>query len=317
VNLKRLNEIGTIMSNKGTYDDQISDVRAEVIVAMLLREKNIKSDQLVVSNKGVHKRSFSNDIHRIDENHFMSGGYQFLVQLNRDGIYDVIPEAFFHPSRNNEKGSNQARVMSEQYKRRRNEEKEARDFFAPIENEFFLQRVNIENTEVQALSKLHQYDLSLPFFGLNSRDKLMPDYLCRKWAALLPYVSEITGNMEYLKQCAEFFLEQKVELVNRPSKISQKDFDSSKMGSSILGEDMLLGDCFNACFKHIELLVKEIPSSKALLYIPGQAYARFIDIFIEVFTPLNVDFTWRAEVLNTEPWTLGEDACRLSFTTTI
>jgi len=305
------------MSNKDTYHDQVSDVRAEVIVAMLLREQHIKDEQLVVSNKGHHKRSFSNDIHKIDGNHFMSDGYQLQVQLNRDGLYDAIPEAFFHQREHAVTGYNQARLMSEQYKRQKAEEKEARDFFAPIENEIFLQRVNIERKELDALSKLNQYDLSLPFFGLNNLDASMPEHMCRKWVALLPYVSEITGDMERIRQCAEFFLEEKVQLVNLPSKITSGTAQSCKMGDCILGNNMLLGNSFDACFEHVELLIKQIPRNKVEFYTPGQTYARFIDLFIEVFTPLHIDFTWRVDVLNTGDWRLGDDACRLNFTTTI
>lgn len=305
------------MSNRVTCKDQVSDVRAEVLVAMLLREKNIKADHIAVSNKGAHKRTFSNDIHKIDRNYFRSDGYQFLIQLNRDGVYDAIPEAFFHLQGQDENGCDQARLMSDQYKRHKSEEKEARDFFAPIENEIFLQRVGIENAEVKALYKLHEYDLSLPFFGLNSIDESMPDHLCRKWVALLPYISEITGDLEQIRQCAEFFLEEKVQLLKSSPKLTREDTKSSRVGDCILGGDMLLGNCFDACFTRVELLVGPISRAEAKLYIPRQINARFLDIFIEAFTPLNIDFTWRVKVLNTGDWVLGNDECRLNFTTTI
>lgn len=305
------------MSNKVTCKDQVSDVRAEVLVAMLLRDKNIKADHVAVSNKGAHKRTFSNDIHKIDKSHSMSDDYRFLIQLNRDGVYDAIPEAFFHLQEQVENGYDQARFMSEQYKRHKSEEKEARDFFAPIENEIFLQRVGIENNEVKELYKLHQYDLSLPFFGLNSIDESMPAHLCRKWVALLPYISGITGDLEQIRQCAEFFLEEGVQFVKAPSKLTREETRNSRIGDCILGGDMLLGNCFDACFTHIELIVGPVSRSKAKHYTPNQTYARFIDIFLEVFTPMSIDFTWRVEVENTGDWILGEDEYRLNFTTTI
>ena len=305
------------MPHRNKYYNQTSDIRAEVIVAMLLREHQIRDDQLVVKNKGNHKRSFSHDIHKIGGSRTILDGHHFQVQLNRDGIYDMIPEAFFHQKKQGAASSSPVQLMTEEYKRQKAEEKEARNFFAPIENEIFLQRVEIERKEVEVLSKLNQYDLSIPFFGLNSLDSSMPEELCRKWIALLPYVSDITGNSEQIRQCAEFFLEEKVQLLSLPSKQNQANSLSSKVGDCVLGGDMLLGDCFNPCFKHVELLIGPISPSKAIQYTPNQTYARFIDLFIEVFTPMSVDFTWRVEVMKTSDWVLGEDEYRLNFTTTI
>ena len=57
---------------------------------------------------------------------------QLVFELNKEGLYDMLPEAVVHDQGNRKKGD----TSHDDFKEQRRQEKNARKFFSPIENEF-------------------------------------------------------------------------------------------------------------------------------------------------------------------------------------
>ena len=116
-------------------------LKAEALCAALL-EHGYAFDDLILKRLGTFKRSFSNDIEAVSARADNTEG-RLEISLNRDSLYDRLPEGLFHQPRG--KGSGAAVTeMVKEFRRYREEEKEARKFFQPIEQEIFRYSVAVE-----------------------------------------------------------------------------------------------------------------------------------------------------------------------------
>ena len=123
------------------YEELISvfhDIRAEVIVSEILESSEAELSDFTIHNSSNFKRPFRRDI--LDHKNSLSSINDYTLNLNltRNGIYDSLPEGVFHDS-----SSAAFKGLSYQKKRekQKNEEKEARKFFQPIED-FLIFRTN-------------------------------------------------------------------------------------------------------------------------------------------------------------------------------
>ena len=141
------------------YADQLtrlrSDVRLEVILAELYFEGFDPKKDLLVHPVGLFERSYRKDIGepRVGNPDVYGEGDASIdpdrraylnIKVNRDGLYDYLPEGLFHQPSN--EASNQKEVfddIDEQARRQRG----ARQFFQPIEQEFYLQGLLMELEE--------------------------------------------------------------------------------------------------------------------------------------------------------------------------
>ena len=73
----------------------VHDLRAEVLMAMFFERYDKEKERFMIAPQGQFKRPFRKDVleaRTVDYNFV-----RFLtVNLSRDGIYDSLPEGFFH-----------------------------------------------------------------------------------------------------------------------------------------------------------------------------------------------------------------------------
>ena len=76
------------------------DIRAEVVLADLI-EYGLNPDDLVMYSMGLSKRTFHRDIESVELLKAIGDRSTKLnVELNREGIYDALPEGLFHQPTN-------------------------------------------------------------------------------------------------------------------------------------------------------------------------------------------------------------------------
>jgi len=101
--------------------------------------------------------------------------------------------------------------MADDSKKLKIEEKEARKFFLPFENEIFFQRVNLELEERNLISQ----------FSDNLFNEIFPDFwkidraLPRKWVSrmvlFLHFAHQLISNQDNVAKCLEVIIEEKSE----------------------------------------------------------------------------------------------------------
>ncbi|HEX8549650.1 MAG TPA: type VI secretion system baseplate subunit TssG [Cytophagaceae bacterium] len=292
-----------------------NDVRTEVLVAELLNE-GLSPDTITILHGGQHKRSYRRDldeayieVNKNNQNHL-------VFKLNRDSIYDSLPESLFHHIAMPQQGST-VKNMVGSYRKRKEEEKQARAFFAPIENEFFFQRAFIELMEqefLEGLNKNNFDDYFLNFFNIPSG---LPADFVKKFAVLLPYCDKIIGNLSITFKSLELILGENVKFEIKDSVIEDID-NACRLSESILGVDLILGTSFFPDESSLTVTIGPIKKENLNDFLEDSPGSKFIQTFYDFFLPASLDIETIFEVRDDAlSFTLGshEENSRLGFTT--
>jgi hypothetical protein len=282
--LSRLDEISQ-------YINQLSfDLKAEMLVA-ILAEQRIDLNEILAAFDGQLKRTWSRDIAWSAVDHLETDDIMLSLHLNRDGVYDALPEVLFHGNYGNEDQS--AKEMAEDSMQMRSEEKETRSFFQPFENEIFLQRVQLAMKENQLFRNLDTQFLTaiIPHFW--RVDQGLPENYVDQLKKLLPLVHQITGDSDLTAQCLEFILKEKVRLCNSDEyqdDATQTDFYySGVLNESLLGINIITGNLDNSFINHLICEIGPIIHPETSEIVKNGMMNRFLDCFYSYFIPFELE----------------------------
>lgn len=163
--------------------------RAEAICAGLI-ESGVELEKITVHAKGGFKKSFSSDV---SEMVATETDCSFEMVVNRDGIYDKLPEGLFHQTRGNSRIRTVQDAVDE-HKRFKEEERQARSFFAPIEQLLFRYQVFVEAEERDALFTLQSGRRDPAWFRFWNFNEPLPEEEAGRMLQLMPYLQFIKGN---------------------------------------------------------------------------------------------------------------------------
>jgi len=273
------------------YVNQLSfDLKAEMLVA-ILAEQRIEPDEVLAACKGNFRRNWSRDINSSSVGNLENGEEKLSLHLNRDGIYDTLPELLFHSILETDNLS--AEEMAKDSMRLKAEEKEIRSFFQPFENEIFLQRVQLALKENQLLKRIYTEFLTgiIPNFWLADSD--LPENYADRLKKILPLVNRITGDFDLTSQCLEYILKEKVEVISSgkdPEEIEESDlFSSGIMGSSLLGIDTVMGNQVSGFLDNLIFSIGPIINNETIELVKNGRMDKFLDCFYGYVIPFELD----------------------------
>ncbi|WP_149274981.1 hypothetical protein [Pareuzebyella sediminis] len=261
------------------------NLKAEILVAEIEENTEVSIEDFVVHNKGTFSRAYRRDVIRFDD---VQHENKITLNLSRNGLYDILPEGLFHRpyvGQGREAYGSRRKMLKK-------EEQDARLFFAPLENEFFYQRVEIEQKE-RAL--IHQFyspgnDFLINFWRL---DKAMPNRYLLKLLKLLPHSDKITGDLEMARGCLEKTLEEKV--VFRKKYVERhghkpEEFQTRLTTGFRLGVDSVLSGVQTKILEPLlEITIGPIPENKIANYFKKNGVMKFIKTFCDFFLPLEFE----------------------------
>lgn len=218
----------------------LDDIRVEVMVANWLENQRATMDSILIKPVGTFLRPYNRDVITVEPAE-ASHKDKVVVQISREGIYDMLPEGLFHEARQKRHRSTGEAI--EETRRYAREERDARHFFLPLEQEFYRQRFWIESTELKFWLHSRQPDnikLLMRFWQLDPADFTQEQSTIL--VSLLPQLHHIVGDMPLTAQCLEAILHEKVRITTTQDK--QVEIDGSLLsvlGEAVLGEDATLG----------------------------------------------------------------------------
>ena len=249
----------------------------------ILESSEAELSDFTIHNSSNFKRPFRRDI--LDHKNSLSSINDYTLNLNltRNGIYDSLPEGVFHDS-----SSAAFKGLSYQKKRekQKNEEKEARKFFQPIENEIFNQYVAIEKTERKLINRFSdiQNKFLLDFWKI---DPSLPSEFVMKLIKLLPYVHKISGNLELTALCLQNIIGEKVEMIKTTVSYSHT---AKAETSHQLGVNMVLEvEESTILCPAVKVHIGPVKSTSIFRFVEGTSWMRFIDLFYEYFLPMEME----------------------------
>lgn len=281
-----------------------NDIRAEVVIADLV-ENGFSADDIIASSKGIFKRRYARDIESTISTELHNGKNLLEVTLNRDSIYDSLPEGLFHEAGN--KSDANPKNTSQGSKRAKQEEKAARDFFLPFENEIFRQNVQIELEERQLLTHFSEKLFDDIYPEIWHIHKQLPRKYIHRLALLLHFAHKIAGHKGLMAKCLETILEEKVEIeIKSNLSISKETIDTTEnesnclLGESKLGVDFVCGDNFADNGKTLEFKIGPLKNTKVPDYLADGPLNKFLNCFYGYFVPIDFDVKSNVYIDKTE-----------------
>lgn len=265
------------------------DIKVEALLSALLAEQPQFANRLLISNKGQFARTYRREILDYEIVDFKSDNLPYLLlNISKDSIYDALPEGIFHYPKSDKIGK-EVTEMTKDYRKQKKEEVDARKFFMPFENEFWINAINrdvVENELLHSLSTVKPFDFFYEFWKL---DKNIPTIFVAKLIKLLPYVYQIVGNLKLTAQCLSYILEEEVEYKEVGYKELSESEQNSLLGETNLGLNMILGSSYMDYSLYIEFKIGAIKNGNSRAYFYNGQIKKFIDLFYEYFLPLEVE----------------------------
>jgi len=260
------------------------DIKAESLLLMALY-MGLETDELLVSCDALFSREYSKDITVSEIKEDARKKQMLQLHLSRTGLYDQLPEGLFFKV-NKLSGTGE---MCEDYKYNKKKEGEIRKFFIPFENDFFIQRLRLEEQEAATLEGLKSGLLNEYFTQFWDLPPQLPKSFAAPFVLLIPYAHQIAGNMELTTHSLEQLLKEKIVITKKYGQEVYVGADRSPaVGNGILGLDFICGDTFYEDSAVLEIAVGPLKNSEITEYLEGGQRKILIDTFASFFIPAGV-----------------------------
>lgn len=246
-----------------------SDFRAEVILANWQEEG--LDFQTIIRPRGLSARNYDRDILRAKYNIKQD---LFFLDLNRRGLYDTLPESFFHqPGIGKARNREQATEMAKHSRAQRREEEEARKFFLPLEQRLYRARLELELAERKALTGFVDPDFLKVFIefwdipaDLSEVSEAQKALLCY----LLPLAHQVVGNPHATVQLLEIILQVPVQWITVEANEARvaDSVPPATLGTVNLGMDFILGDVSVVAHPMVIMRVGPVAEADIAAYLP-------------------------------------------------
>ncbi len=265
------------------------DIKVEALISALVSEQPRFINHFLVSNKGQFARTYRREILGFELVDFKSDSLPYLLlNVSKDSIYDMLPEGLFHYPKSDKVGK-EIEEMTKDYRRQKKEESDARNFFMPFENEFWInaiQRDSFENDFLRSLNATQPVSFFYDFWKL---DKNIPIVFLSKLIKILPYAYKIVGDLELTAKCLSYILEEEVEYEEIGYKELSESEQNSLLGETNLGINMILGSSYMDYSLYVEFRIGAIKNGNSASYFYDGEAKKIIDLFYEYFLPLEVE----------------------------
>ena len=257
----------------------------EVVCAGLLQ--NVSMEHIKTTHTGSSRKSFSYDIEKIEMETYRDTT-EFHIHLNRNSIYDLLPEGLFHQTLGSNRVKNVKDAVTE-HKRFKEEEKQARKFFAPIEQMLFRYRVHSELTETDALSDIQNGKLNDSFYRFWRVDKKLGKAETDRMLQLLPYCHFIKGDLDSTTTALSYIINKPVS-VSQDSRLNEATLENPRqLSNTSLGIDTVLGNGLKEQLLYWIFTIQEVDNRDMGDYTEGGRLFKLLQRFTEIFIPLEVD----------------------------
>ncbi len=267
------------------------DIRAEYLIAGMLAD-GVPLRDIMVSFDGNLKRKWSSDICHAGIERYENGEEILNIHLNRQGIYDVLPEALFHEFFDNRNANGED--MAKESMKIKTVEKYARLFFRPFEHEIFLHNLFVVNKENQEFENLHSGLLSGLISDFWKNDGIPAEYAA-KFCKYLPLAYKIIGDYELTALCLESLLDEKVTIRLSDDEDITTFADTRhrslnvRLGNMRLGYDMIAGERVTGFVGKLIVTIGPVMKNKIKDFFDKGKAGLLLKSFYSYFFPAELD----------------------------
>lgn len=264
------------------------DLRVEVILAEMLSD-DVSMDEIEVISNSVFLRNFHHDVERVDEAEYIASRKKRLrFVVNRDGLYDSLPEDAIHQSSERTPYYDKDKMMGE-IKLQQKREKAARNFFLPYEQEFFRLRVKLEMEERRFMFANSGHVDNSVLGQLWEFSGLFDDEQKSKLGALMPAMHQLAGKKEICSFLASQISGDEIE-IKEGQQAWERLADDPQLGEdTTLGKNFFLGGKFQSMEPADVWNIKVTDTATLTDYMPGGKKAEMHRFLSNLMTPMEND----------------------------
>lgn len=265
-----------------------TDFRSEVIIASLI-EQGMDPESIQIVREGTDRRNFSKDIEEISR-HYSVEDLQdyFCVKVNREGMYDMLPEGIFHQSVHR-RGEPDKEDLIDEIKVHREEEFFARKFFHLFEQAADKMLVDAYFHETKYDRKTtHREFVTLfePYWPvlkeLNQKQAVF-------FMHIIPVLHKIRTDFRAVEEAFSLILSVPVRItqVSLPAKKAERYFESQLNGHRT-GTDFVLGNTFDDGELDLKLTVGPVSALRMRDFLETAQGYRILEELCDLFLPVNL-----------------------------
>lgn len=267
------------------------DLKSEIIFQALL-EKNIDDLDIALKFNGTFFRRFSKDKMNISFDPVNDDIVN--IDLSRNGFYDILPESICHNFSEREHGED----VVKEFKNRKREEKEARFFFNPIENELFRFRHQIEKYESDFFSKLNSNGIAdIIKIVMAVEDKIPDSLIIKIFYALLKYNQNNEQSVDNVVLILEEIIDEKVKYRISNIKLEHTHDIEETSKELIMGINTTLASSQKIFLKRYDFEIGPLKNSENLEnFFENHVMETFITTFFNLFLPFHIQFNFEIKL---------------------
>lgn len=277
-------------------------LNAEAFCAAII-ENGVDFDNIEVFYEGGFRQTYRNDIEQVKYEYEGDPDAVMQLNLNRNGIYDNLPEGLFHQSKGTARTASTRDMISE-HRQYKEEERLARKFFKPLQQELFKAGVAQEAEERRLLFASLVGDVPDSFFTFWNIGRHLPIAPATMLIRVLPFARHIKGNKTLTAKTLALVLNKPVQVTEI---IKQEQYTGTQQNFFECGKDALLG--INTITGHTvhepslcwQFTIGGLETEEVENYVPHQPMGQLLQRFTELFIPLITDAEFNFEINQEQP----------------
>ena len=306
------------MDIKASYSfNQYPDLKVEFILGELM-ETGLDPEDVVVNALGIFKRRYGKDIAGGEVREYKTSKRQYLsLDINRNGIYDILPKGLFHQPQNRKTNISASEAI-EEYKLQKHIETESRMFFLPFEQEIYRLLLLLESEERKSIFDVQNVLKNQVFIGFWGIPDIFNELQICNLLYILPLTSYIVGNYPLTKLCFESILNDRVEIDDSSPLIHPFiETDHAVLNHVYLGVSFVIENSFHEAAGSLAISIYPTREGDLVSYLEGGAKLKMLRFMFDYFLPFENDIT--INIISEEIFVLTEDPhhARLGITTNI
>jgi hypothetical protein len=283
------------------------DYKAEAVAGQLLNSW-LPERQLLVRMENGSRRPFTRDINGVEKVELKN--YQEALQLTitRSALFDLLPEGLFFQSPGQSARKLTAAEMAEASREIQKQEKKIRNFFSPLEQEFFYHRYLSYQVESDLLDKLEEgllHEYLVNFWKLH---KQIPKKMAVRLVLLMPFIHQIAGSEALMASALNAIIQVPVTCTLVHNWQQATGALTSILGKVHLGDSSTCGTNFEDEDYVFDFSIHLTEGKDISEYLEGGNLYHLLQAFYQYFVPANAGYQATLVFQNKQrEWHLGKE----------
>jgi hypothetical protein len=285
-----------------------ADYKAEALAGQLLGH-HIVQRHLYVRFANASRRPYSRDVYNAEKINLPNGDEALQLTVSRTSLYELLPEGIFFqpPSRQQKKKT--AADMAEEARLNKKTEQKIRNFFSPLEQEFFYHRFKSYQAETDLLDRFEKGLLDEYLVNFWQLDRSIPRKKAIRMVLLMPFIHQVTGNIALMGDALAAILQEKVSCCLEREWHHTTAAANNRLGQIILGNSSTCGADFEEESFVFNFCIELSGNERIGEFLEGGRLYSLLQTFYHYFVPANAGYKTTVIIkTDKKDWELGDKA---------